>query len=119
NSQGLSNDCVPGGTDSIVDLGSISANLSPVTTGTTSKTNPAGLFCPGQANAGCFGLGNCRSFTETGVAPNGALASVTPQPATLVSTFCVPASGNLLVDGSADLPGPAAISLPGTIRANF
>ncbi|MGH7895103.1 MAG: hypothetical protein ACREQL_10565, partial [Candidatus Binatia bacterium] len=119
NSQGLSKDCQPGGTDGSFDLGSLLANLSPVTTGTASKSNPLGLFCPGQANAGCFGMPGCRSITETGAVPNAALSSVTPQPATLVSTFCVPASGNLLVDGSADLPGPAGISLPGLIRSQM
>jgi hypothetical protein len=31
----------------------------------------------------------------------------------------VPSSGSVLVDGSAGLPGPAAISLPGTIRGSF
>src|SRR6185503_20505416 len=77
NSQGLSKDCAPGGTDGSVDLGTVNANLSPVTTGTSSKSNPAGLFCPGQTTAGCFGHGTCRSFTETGAAPNAALSSVT------------------------------------------
>jgi hypothetical protein len=119
NSHGLSKDCQPGGTDGSIDIGSIAANLSPVTTGTTSKSNPAGLFCGGQTNAGCFGLPGCRSFVETGGAPNATLSALSPQPATLASTFCVPSSGNVLVDGSTDLPGPAAISLPGTIRANF
>jgi len=119
NSHGLSKDCQPGGSDGSFDLGSLLANLSPVTTGTASKSNPLGLFCPGQTSAGCFGAASCRSITETGAAPNAALSAVTPQPATLASTFCVPASGNLLVDGSADLPGPAAISLPGTIRSQM
>jgi hypothetical protein len=119
NSQGLSKDCQPGGTDGSVDLGTIVANLSPVTTGTSSKANPGGLFCPGQVAAGCFGAAVCRSFSETGAAPNAALSSVIPQPATLVSTFCVPSSGSVLVDGSAGLPGPAAISLPGVIRGTF
>jgi hypothetical protein len=119
NSQGLSKDCIPGGTDGSVDLGTVTANLTPVTTGTSSKSNPTGFFCPGQTTAGCFGQATCRSFTETGAAPNAALSSVTPQPATLVSTFCVPSSGSVLVDGSAGLPGPAAISLPGTIRGMF
>ena len=37
----------------------------------------------------------------------------------LASTFCIPATGNALIDGSADLAGPAAISLPGLIRARL
>ncbi len=118
NSHGLSKDCQPGGTDGSIDLGTVIANLSPVTTGTASKSNPNGLFCPGQTSPGCFGQSTCRSMTETGAAPNAALSAASPQPATLVSTFCVPSSGNVLVDGSAGLPGPAAISLQGTIRGS-
>jgi hypothetical protein len=119
NSHGLSKDCPPGGSDGSVDLGTVVANLTPVTTGTAAKSNPSGLFCPGQTSPGCFGRADCRSFSETGAAPNAALSSVAPQPSTLVSTFCVPSSGSVLVDGSAGLPGPAAISLQGTIRGNF
>jgi hypothetical protein len=42
-----------------------------------------------------------------------------PQPATLVSTFCVAATGNSLLDGPAGLAGPAAISLPGQVRSQL
>jgi hypothetical protein len=31
----------------------------------------------------------------------------------------VPGTGNALIDGSVDLPGPAAITLPGLIRAQL
>jgi hypothetical protein len=120
NSQGLSKDCQPGGSDGSVDLGSINADLSPVTTGTSTLANPSGLFCPGQTSPGCFGDAACRSMQVTGTAPGlPLLAAATPLPATLVSTFCVPATGNALIDGSVDLPGPAAISLPGVIRARL
>jgi hypothetical protein len=30
----------------------------------------------------------------------------------LGSVFCIPATGNLLIDGAADLPGPGAVTLP-------
>ncbi|MCW5893718.1 MAG: hypothetical protein KIT14_24655 [bacterium] len=119
NSQGLSKDCLPGGGDSSVDVGSINANLSPVTTGSVSLSNPSGLFCPGQTVPGCFGNPSCRSITETGSAPNAALSSLVPQPATLASVFCVPATGNVLLDAPAGLPGPAAISLPGQVRSQL
>jgi len=46
-------------------------NLSPLTTGTTTLTDPAGLFCPDQANPGAFGRFSARTITETGV-PLGA-----------------------------------------------
>jgi hypothetical protein len=40
-------------------------------------------------------------------------------PATLASTFCIPAVGGklgFLINGAADLPGPGATSLPGTFE---
>lgn len=120
NSQGLSKDCLPGGADGSTDLGFINANLSPVTTGTASISNPSGLFCPGQTTPGCFGDTTCRSVTMTGSAPASPITSaLTPQPATLVSTFCVPGTGNALLDGPAGLPGPAVISLPGQVRSQL
>jgi hypothetical protein len=120
NSQGLSKDCQPGGADGSVDLGTLVADLSPVTTGTATLANPSGLFCPAQDNPGCFGDADCRSVQVTGTAPGLSLiAAATPLPATLVSTFCVPGTGNALIDGSVDLAGPAAISLPGLIRAQL
>src|SRR5262249_47653030 len=99
NSQGLSKDCQPGGSDGSTDVGVIAADLSPVTTGTASESNPLGLFCPAQTVAGCFGDPMCRSITETGASPGAAITSaLSPQPATLVSTFCVPGTGNGLLD---------------------
>jgi hypothetical protein len=120
NSHGLSKDCQPGGSDGSTDVGTITADLSPVTTGTATLANPSGLFCPAQQDAGCFGDPACRSVQVTGAAPGvSLLAAATPQAATLVSTFCVPKTNNPLIDGSVDLPGPAAITLPGTIRARL
>jgi hypothetical protein len=116
NSAGGSADCLPG--PEAIDLGTITATL-PVTTGIASGADPTGIFCAGQANAGCFSSPACREIVFTGSAPNAALAAIAPQPATLVSLFCIPPSGNPLIDGVAGLPGPAAISLTGTIRANF
>jgi hypothetical protein len=119
NSQGLSRDCQPGGSDGSIDVGFISASLAP-TTGTATASNPSGLFCPGQTSPGCFGQATCRSITETGMAPGvSILSAVTPQAATLASVFCVPATGNPVLDGPAGLPGPAAISLPGTVRSQL
>jgi hypothetical protein len=34
---------------------------------------------------------------------------------TLASVFCIPATGNFLIDGAANLPGPGATSLPGNL----
>ena len=100
-------------------VGAISVNLSPLTTGSASKSDPGGLFCPNQGPAagaghveGCFGKPSCRSYSEQGVAA-GPITQDVPATATLVSTFCIAATGNGLVDASADLPGPGAVSLPG------
>jgi hypothetical protein len=81
-------DAKPGGSDGSTDVGVIAADLSPVTTGTASRSNPQGVFCPSQPVPGCFGDGACRSITETGASPGAAITSaLSPQPATLVSTF--------------------------------
>jgi hypothetical protein len=113
--------CNPGGGNCVdgSHVGVISVNLSPLTTGTATSTNPGGLFCPGQGagQVGCFGSTACRTITETG-APAGAIPTGVPTNVTLASTFCIPATGNGLVDASANLPGPGAISLPGTFTVN-
>jgi len=97
-------------------------NLSPLTTGTASKTDPAGNFCPGQSSTGghmfgCFGSSACRTITENGAA-SGPITTGTPASATLAAVFCIGATGNGLVDASADLPGPGAIALPGTFTVH-
>jgi hypothetical protein len=33
--------------------------------------------------------------------------------------FCVPSSGSSLIDSQVNLPGPAALSVPGRIRAQL
>jgi hypothetical protein len=100
----------------------INVNLSPLTTGSASKTDPAGNFCAGQGNTGghafgCFGSSACRTITENGAAA-GAITPGNPASATLASVFCIGATGNGLVDASADLPGPGAVSLPGSFLAH-
>jgi hypothetical protein len=97
----------------------ISVNLTPLTTGAASDTDAGGLFCPGQgaAQVGCFGSTACRTITENGVAA-GAITPGTPSGATLASVFCIAATGNGLVDASANLPGPGAVALPGTFVVN-
>ena len=39
-------------------------------------------------------------------------------PVTIAATFCIPATGNAIIDGgtAADLPGPGAVSIRGTFR---
>jgi hypothetical protein len=131
-STGVTRDCPTGGSDAnhpctpgggaCIDgshVGVINVNLSPLTTGTATSTDAAGLFCAnlGQTHAGCFGSSACRTITENG-SPSGAITAGTPKSATLASTFCIASTGNGLVDASADLPGPGAVSLVGTVEAN-
>jgi hypothetical protein len=107
-----SNSQCPGGVCGIF-VGTLSVNLSPLTTGTAQASNASGMFCPSQSSAGCFGSGSCELIRESG-APAGPMTVGAPATTTIASTFCIPASGNLLIDGAAALPGPGAISLPGT-----
>jgi hypothetical protein len=117
--------CTPGGGQCIdgSHVGTINVNLSPLTTGTAVKTDPNGNFCPGQSNLnghkfGCFGSGSCVTITENG-SPAGPITNGTPSGVTLASVFCIGATGNGLVDASADLPGPGAVSLPGKYTVDF
>jgi hypothetical protein len=96
-------------------------------------SNAGGLFCPSQANSGAFGCagsgaanaicpgGNAPPlidyFAETGVA-TGPLTPGT-HATTLASAFCIPSVGGslgFLINGAANLPGPGATSLPGTLE---
>jgi hypothetical protein len=113
--------CTPGG-GACIDgshVGVIPVSLSPLGTGTSNAHNAGGAFCPGQSNTGghqfgCFGSSACVDITENG-SPAGLLVTNSPSSATLAAVFCIGATGNGLVDASADLPGPGAVSLPGTI----
>jgi hypothetical protein len=84
-------------------------------------------YCVGGANdgKGCSGATDCPSpgtcvkagtvaelIRETG-SPSGPIAVGTPASMTLATVFCVPATGNLLIDGASNFPGPGATSLPG------
>jgi hypothetical protein len=131
-STGLTRDCPTGGADAThpctpgggacidgLHAGVIGIDLSPLTTGTASITDPGGLFCPGQGagQVGRFGSPACRTLSERGVSAGPFFTGV-PTSGTLASVFCIGATGNGLVDASANLPGPGAVSLPGTFLAN-
>jgi hypothetical protein len=131
NAAGDTYDCAP---SPQTFLGPIAVGLTPITTGTASDADAAGLFCPGQANTGAFGCagdntapnGLCPGgnvpplidYIEEVGSPAGTLSS-TPAAATLASTFCIPSVGGtlgFLVNGAGNLPGPGATSLPGTLE---
>src|SRR5262249_39066470 len=101
-------------------VGAIGVNLSPLPTGPASTTSSVGRFCTGQlagTHAGCFGSSTCRTINENG-SPAGPILTNVPAAATLASVFCIPATGNALVNASADLPGPGAVALPGAYEAH-
>jgi hypothetical protein len=91
-------------------LPSFAVNLSPTSTGT--EILVGSTPCPGQTSPGCFGDATC-DYIEVRGTPAG---SLTPgaKAITLASVFCIPATGNVLIDGAADLPGPGAVTLPGS-----
>jgi hypothetical protein len=68
-----------------------------------------------QRQPGAFQVGDARTITETG-SPAGPLTDQLTHASTLVSVFCIPPSFNGAVDGTADLPGPGAVSLPGVTQ---
>jgi hypothetical protein len=106
NAAGDAYECQPSGS-TLVPFG---VNLSPLATSTQSATGPS--FCPSQGTLGCFSQGSCDYYEERGVAAG--VLSPGAKSITLASAFCIPKTGNILINGAADLPGPGAISLPGT-----
>ena len=93
-------------------IGELPISLSPLSTGTSTLTNPTGFFCPGQKVPGAFGQTAATTIRETGspLLGGGSLFSTT-----LAGNFCIPATGTPLIDNTVDLPGPGAVSVPGTI----
>jgi len=95
-------------------------DLTPLTTGTASKTATDGRICAsvGQTlpNAGAFGKATAHCIQETGT-PAGDISDGQPHVSAIASVFCIPKTGNVAVDGVAALPGPGAIGLNGTVHA--
>ena len=122
NPQGLTKDCLPGGSDGSTDVGSLAIDLSPLTTGTTTRTDAGGLFCAalgqGATQHGCFKSPACQSISAVG-SPAGALVTNVATPITLGTVFCIPASTSPLgaiINGGASLPGPGQTTLKSTIK---
>jgi hypothetical protein len=129
---GSTYDCVP---PAGAALPSFPVNLTPITTGTASDSDPGGQFCPGQpggASAGAFGCNGdgspspiCPGDTpgapdyieEVGSPAGTVTVGGSAESGTLASVFCIPSVGGslgFLINGAANLPGPGATSLPGT-----
>jgi hypothetical protein len=113
---GTTQDCPP---DGYFFLAPLSVTLDPLTTGTSSQAADTpqknGLFCPFQGNAGAFKAPAARLITMQGAPAAGGL-DTTAKDATLVSAFCIPKTGSVVIDGAANLPGPGATSLGGTLQ---
>jgi hypothetical protein len=92
-------------------VGRLTVALSPLTTATTRLASATGAFCPGQRTPGAFG-GPAGAIREAGAPLLHKLPNVFAT--TVASVFCIPITGNGLIDVVADLPGPGAVSVPGT-----
>ncbi|HXJ36165.1 MAG TPA: hypothetical protein VMS22_19205 [Candidatus Eisenbacteria bacterium] len=105
---GASFECLPAG----LPIPPFGISIPNNGTGSSTITDAGGIFCPGQtvANKGCFGSAGCTSITVKG-SPAGPL-SPGPHPATVAGAFCIPSTGNGVVDGGGGLPGPGASSTP-------
>jgi hypothetical protein len=120
---GLTPECVPGGTDGSIDLGFLNLDVR-LTTDVLHVTTQDGAFCAGQdairpGLTGCFGMRNCRTIDAAGApAAGGLLPAGSPHTVTLAAVACVPQTGNSLIDSASDLPGPAMESLSATITLN-
>jgi hypothetical protein len=102
----ISNDCPSG-----------SCGAQPCASDNDCTGDPASREACEQRNDGAFGPGGGANMTITEVGtPSGDVRDYAPHPGTAVSVFCIPPSFNPIIDPSADLPGPGAVSLPSTIQ---
>jgi hypothetical protein len=110
--QSTTADCPPAGLFS----GAIAVTLRDVTTSTSVTTADAnGNFCADQATPGFFGRLEARRAIQHG-APAGDLSAGEAGTVTLGGTFCIPATGNGIIDTVSSLPGPGSVSLHGTLQ---
>jgi hypothetical protein len=81
-----------------------------------SECSPPFSVCQ-QRSGGAFGPngGAYTTATEMG-APGGSLEDYQPHPGTMSGIFCIPPTFDAIIDGSSDLPGPGAVSMPGTMQ---
>jgi hypothetical protein len=108
-SQGTTIECPPSDFEFLARL---PITLAPLTTGTSTMTDPDGLFCDGQTHAGAFGQPDARTITQTGTPLAG---GATLFETALAGNFCVPKTNGILIDTAVDLPGPGSVSVTGTL----
>ena len=105
---GTSIDCPPTSSRFLATLNVVVPEL---TSGVSSLSASAGLFCDGQTVAGAMGLAAARVVTESGAAPTLVGTSLQMN---LAGTFCIARTGTFL-DGIASLPGVGALSAVGQV----
>jgi hypothetical protein len=103
------NECPP---HSSTYVGQLNVNPLLLSTASSAVTDPGGIFCPNQTTLGAFGLATARTIRQAGVPLAGGPTLLST---TLAGIFCVPSTGSPLVDNAEDIPGPAAVGVPGTI----
>ncbi len=102
-------DCPPSDSQYV---GQLLVNPLQLTTASTAVSDPGGIFCPNQTTLGAFGLATARTIRQAGVPLAGGPTLLN---STLAGIFCVPSSASPLIDNAEDIPGPAAVGVPGTI----
>ena len=115
-SLGSSHDCPP--PPEKTPLAPFGVDLSPLGTSTVTRTAANGDFCgaiSGQAQVGAFGQATVQYITAVGM-PGGDLRDGGLHPAIQSSIFCIPNSGDPLVDAVANLPGPGTVTLSGVAQ---
>lgn len=107
---GTSPDCPPLDNKFIA---AIDVVIPALTTGTTTMLpDGGGLFCDGQVEPGLFGLTTARSLTQTGTGVSqGGLSGET----TAVATFCIPETGNALIDIVGGFPTAGTLAAKSSI----
>jgi hypothetical protein len=111
-----SHDCPP--PPEKTPLAPFGVDLSPLLTASVTATEAGGDFCGatmGQRNVGAFGQPTAACVTVAGE-PAGNLRDGGLHDAIQASVFCIPNSGDALVDAVADLPGPGAVTLTGPLQ---
>ena len=110
----VTHDCPP---PDFLFLAPLDVALSPLASEVVSEVSDGtGIFCPpSQATGGAFGITDVRRIVQNGSPAVGGLDG-TFKDATLASIFCIPATNNILIDNSANLPGPGSVALGGSVR---
>ena len=107
NAAGDNYECAPNGST----LPGFGVDLTPLQTTTVAVDDVSRIFCPGQLSPGCFAEPTC-DYVELNGMPGGPITAGLGHDLRLASVFCIPNTGNILINGAANLPGPGAITLP-------